>query len=594
MSDNLPLVPFDEREKLRAEGEAARKADPAARAKWEALTPIEQERVYARAYVVRQRLAEQIERNGPIPGEPIPNTNGRKKKPPTETPPDAMILPSPNDPMAVGRKLLGRYVHKGLLTLRHWRGGWWSWGRSHWVELEDRAVRTEGYTFTEKAGYLDPERGFVPWQPTRFKIGNLIEATSAIAYLDSMVDQPSWVGVDGPPVVAVANGLLRLDGRQLLPHSPSYWNQTAVPFDYDPDAPSPAAWLAFLDELWPDDPASIEALQEWFGYVISGRLNLHKILLIVGPTRGGKGTIARILGKLIGPANVAGPTLSSLSYDFGMAPLIGKPLAVVSDARLDEHRDSSIVVERLLAISGEDTVTVNRKYREQWTGKLPTRFLVISNELPKLGDQSGVIANRFVVLLLTNNWLGREDLTLEDRLSAELSGILNWALDGLERLAEQGRFTRPDSTDEALVTLQDLASPVSAFVRQQCVTGPGHEVPVEVLFKAWKAWAEDNGHGKGGNAQTFGRNLRSVVPRVQVARLGGRDDRVRVYLGIGFQVEPTVPGTADTADTERANTHQEASVSAVSADIPIVDGTQDDDPQGDSSTFWGQQPEALA
>ena len=122
--------------------------------------------------------------------------------------------------------------------------------------------------------------------------------------------------------------------------------------------------------------------------------------MIVGPTRGGKGTIARILGKLVGPANVAGPTLSSLSHDFGLAPLLGKSLAVISDARLDAQRDASVVVERLLAISGEDTITVNRKYRDQWTGKLPTRFLVISNELPRLGDASGTIANRFVVLLL--------------------------------------------------------------------------------------------------------------------------------------------------------------------------------------------------
>jgi len=38
------------------------------------------------------------------------------------------------------------------------------------------------------------------------------------------------------------------------------------------------------------------------------------------------------------------------------------------------------VVERLLSISGEDTITVNRKYRDQCTGKLPSRFMIISNE----------------------------------------------------------------------------------------------------------------------------------------------------------------------------------------------------------------------
>jgi hypothetical protein len=78
----------------------------------------------------------------------------------------------------------------------------------------------------------------------------------------------------------------------------------------------------------------------------------------------------RPLGSaLIGKQNVAGPTLNSLGGDFGLAPLIGRPLAIISDARF-VGKNSNIVVERLLSISGEDTLTVNRKYRDQWTGKL--------------------------------------------------------------------------------------------------------------------------------------------------------------------------------------------------------------------------------
>jgi putative DNA primase/helicase len=46
--------------------------------------------------------------------------------------------------------------------------------------------------------------------------------------------------------------------------------------------------LKFLGELWPNEPDAINALGEWFGYVISGRTDLHKILLMVGPTRRGK------------------------------------------------------------------------------------------------------------------------------------------------------------------------------------------------------------------------------------------------------------------------------------------------------------------
>jgi P4 family phage/plasmid primase-like protien len=294
------------------------------------------------------------------------------------------------------------------------------------------------------------------------------------------------------------------------------------------------------------------ALRQWFGYVISGRLDLHKILLLVGPTRAGKGATARILGALVGDENVAGPTLSSLNGDFGLAPLLGKTLAVVSDARLN-GRNASVVVERLLSISGEDTLTANRKYREQWTGKLPTRLMLCSNELPQLGDASMAIAGRFVPLFLTRSWLGQEDFQLEQALREELPGILNWSLDGLEQLAAQGRFTRPPGADEAIVALQDLASPVAAFVRDRCVRGPEHEVPVDELYAAWKTWADDNGHVKL-TKQVFGRDLRAAVPGLRwrgraTGKHGSASTRASAS-GTVSRGDITLRWTADHADQE--------------------------------------------
>ena len=103
-------------------------------------------------------------------------------------------------------------------------------------------------------------------------------------------------------------------------------------------------------------------------------------MLLIGPTRSGKGTIARVLTALLGKGNVAGPTLASLGTNFGLSPLIGRPLAVVSDARLAGANVHQIV-ERLLSISGEDLLTIDRKYRDPWSGEPLSRFLILSNEL---------------------------------------------------------------------------------------------------------------------------------------------------------------------------------------------------------------------
>src|SRR5690606_6087501 len=182
------------------------------------------------------------------------------------------------------------------------------------------------------------------------------------------------------------------------------------------------------------------------------------MLMLVGPRRSGKGTVGRVLTRLVGAANVVGPTIGSLAGDFGLQPLIGKSLAIVSDARFSGQK-MPVVIERLLCISGEDMVSVDRKYLGAVNMKLPTRFVFLTNELPRLVDASAALAGRFLVLPLANSFYGREDTTLADQLIEELPGILLWALDGWRRLRERGHFVQPASGEEAIQQLEDLASP---------------------------------------------------------------------------------------------------------------------------------------
>ncbi len=280
---------------------------------------------------------------------------------------------------------------------------------------------------------------------------------------------------------------------------------------------------------------------------------------------------------MLGTGNAAGPTLASLGTNFGLAPLLGKPLAVVSDARLgrgDEHQ----VVERLLSISGEDMLTIDRKYRDPWTGKLPTRFLVLSNELPRFGDASGAIADRFIVLVMTQSFLGRENSKLTSQLLTELPGILGWSLDGLDRLARAGTLTSPKSSTDAIVALHDLVSPTSAFVRDKCITGSG-EISVSGLFTAWKEWADLNGH-RSGNSATFGRNLRATVPMLGMAQHREGEARERRYVGIRLKEpadsethngEERVPPRA-TADPARGGTRENPLWTQQADDPPVNAG----------------------
>ena len=155
-----------------------------------------------------------------------------------------------------------------------------------------------------------------------------------------------------------------------------------------------------------------------------------------------------------------------MAQNFGLAPLIGKPLAIISDARLGGRTDGQVVVERLLSITGEDWLSVDRKFLPAWHGQLPTRFVILTNELPKLGDASGAIASRFIVLRLII-LLRQEDLSLTRKLLEEAPGILVWAIAGRDRLAARGYFVQPTSARQALVDKTQRSRFASSAVGSQ-------------------------------------------------------------------------------------------------------------------------------
>jgi putative DNA primase/helicase len=332
-------------------------------------------------------------------------------------------------------------------------------------------------------------------------------------------------------MIVCENGIIHWPTRELHPHTPRFYVHHSVPFAFDAKAREPKRWLAFLNQLWGSDVESISCLQEMFGYLLSGDTAQQKMFLIVGPKRGGKGTIARVITRLLGQHNVAGPTLSSLGTNFGLQDLIGKPVAVVSDARLGGKADGSLITERLLSISGQDLQNVDRKFLPPWSGQLPTRFVVMTNELPRLADSSGALASRFVVLMLDRSFYGRENPALTEELSMELPAIFNWALDGLARLRQRGYFHPPASSRDAIQALEDLGSPMGAFVRDRCGVGPDRSVEIKEMYANFRTWCEETGR-HAVNQQVFGRDLRAVRPEVHIRQLG--TDRHRHYVGIGL------------------------------------------------------------
>lgn len=444
------------------------------------------------------------------------------------------ILPS--DPLGTARALIAHsYTAQDACTLKAWQDAFYRWNGSAYREATTADVRSSVYSFIDAHGFAD-------FRPNQARVSNVLDALRHAdgVHLDSAFVAPGWLdGIERAPageIVACANGLVHLPTRSVHPPTPLFFNLNAVPYSFDPNAPTPSTWLQFLADAWPGDPDAIATLQEVAGYLLTPDTSQQKLFLIIGPRRSGKGTIGRVFAELLGgDANVAGPTLASLSTDFGLQPLMGKLVAIVSDARLGGRTDLAAVTENLLRVSGEDRVSVNRKFQTAATLKLGVRFLLMSNELPRLLDSSGALASRFVILQMRQSFYGREDPGLTARLLRELPGILNWAIEGWHRLKARGHFVAPASSREAAQELADLGSPVAAFVREVCDLGPAAAVGVDDLFSAWRMWNAQQGAAHVSTKQVFARDLRAAFPHIADRRARSGAERERQYVGIGLR-----------------------------------------------------------
>jgi P4 family phage/plasmid primase-like protien len=402
----------------------------------------------------------------------------------------------------------------------------WHQDRNCWREVEPKYLeRNLGRWLHEALRYHRTPQGNsipVPFESNPRSVADAINTLKGETFIAQDTPLPSWLrgtsGNNAPrplsECIAFKSATLHIPTGETYQPTPCHWIQNALEFDYNENAPHPVLWLAFLQAVLGGDAEQITLLQEWFGYCLTTDTRHHKIFLFQGPPRCGKGTASRILERLVGLSNVCNPSVQELAENYGLQSFVGKSLAIFGDAKWTT-REAAMAVEKLLRVSGGDGVNVRRMYLPSLTNvKLPTRIMLLANDMPEFYDASGAMANRFLIIRSFVSYLGREDTTLEARLAEELPGILLWAIDGWKSLRANGRFTVPAIMAREIAELQESASPTMKFVTECCELGDDKTATADELWKTWGEWCEKQGLEPGSRAR-LGRQLKSAVPGVE-------------------------------------------------------------------------------
>ena len=446
-----------------------------------------------------------------------------------------------SNPMTQAKIFLdAQYKAEEGFTLVHYADDFHSYDGTHYETIEEATIRSGTYKFLDKCKKLGRKGEILEFAPNPASVSAVIDAIKSICHLpnNGTTRPPIWLEEfrsNRPPaynLVSLKNGLFNMADNILLQHSLGFFTQNSLNFGYDKDAQCPT-WHDFLKSAWEDDQASIDLLQEYFGYILSGDNRQQKFLNAIGPRRSGKGTINNVLVALLGQHNTVAPELGELCDTFGLQSWLGKMLATFTDARAPE-RNRNAVVSQLLRIVGNDPVTVNRKNRESWGGTLGTRIIVFSNEVLQLSESSNALTGRMLVLKMTKSFYGNEDTDLGKKLEKELNGIFLWAMDGnARRLARGGKFIQPESGADYLQLMADIGNPMQNFIEDTLDFGADYEVAKDDIFSCYSHWCLKKKLNDGNELAFKSRFIAaSQEHKVESAlnRAGG--ERKHIYRGI--------------------------------------------------------------
>lgn len=325
------------------------------------------------------------------------------------------------------------------------------------------------------------------------------------------------------------NGLLNLNSKNLETHSPLWFSTTTVPFDYNPTAECPT-WHSFLQSLWPDDPTTYQALQSWLGYCISSATRFQKAALFIGESRAGKGIITRILEKLVGFNNCTATTLTAISSNFGLSPIVGKKILFLHDIHKGHGGTADMALEKLKSLIGHDAQLIDRKFQGLMYERLKAKMLLVANAMPNFIDSRSGFINRLVVFNFKKSFMGKEDWSLEDKLEFEIPGIFNWALEGISLWREKGDLLYPTTHKDTLEDLERSLNPLKSFLLDSIDYQEGGYISREQLYGAYENWCQENGR-KPKSADVFIGEISSmigaVIPGTEYSRFRADGARVR-------------------------------------------------------------------
>jgi putative DNA primase/helicase len=279
---------------------------------------------------------------------------------------------------------------------------------------------------------------------------------------------------------------------------------------------------AFMADTFRGDgnTEQIDLLQEVMGAVALGTMARHeKVLLLKGPGRSGKSTIAKIIEHLV-PSD-ARSAVSPFKWDseYYLANMAGKRLNVVGELPDDE----AIPASHFKSVTGRDMLTGRHPTHRPFNFRNTAAHIFNANHYVFTKDHSEAFYARWILMDFRNSRLGTDETInvnlAEQIIRDELPAIMAWALQGAKRLQERGNFPTTKAHNRLMDQWRRRTSTLMEFLQDddECLLGKGDQFSVRRsnFYEAYSRWCRDS------NRRPLGKQrLYDEIETPQVAALG--------------------------------------------------------------------------
>lgn len=330
-----------------------------------------------------------------------------------------------------------------------------------------------------------------------------------------------------------SSGIVDLRTGEIMPFDKEKLlsNNTNIEVSYE----KPVVWLDFLRKIFDngnekETQRMIDSLQTCIGYSLSGHCKEQVMFLLYGGGSNGKSTLMGQISRIMGSYG------DSISSSILMKKKVGNNSDTFSLAKLQKARyveteetdDGEKLAEaQVKTVTGGSKISAQFKFGNEFSYVPKYKIWFATNNRPYISGKDFAIWRRLFLFPFKNTFTGKDkDKHLPDKLKAESSKILGWAIQGYMKYHELGDLIVPEVMEKEKQEYKEAMDQVAQFIKKECIIEENYKQDCKLLYARYKEWAQNNNEFKMRESRFYD-DLISKGYKVD-EKSGGRES----YIGI--------------------------------------------------------------